>query len=1192
MVEPNNNLECETTGSYEVVLAGRGKNKKGKKAKGGPGPKTGKKPSAPKGGKPKPKAKHGNAKGKAKPKDAPSAAQQALDKSLNDLALKLTGSKGGKDPQVQQSVADSAAKAAAEVDAEAEKAHQAEIDEALLRSCRIVNGKDPDTGRGFPALPEKKEEPDEDVVYRWEIPKPALYIFRKRCVAYLSESLRRRMRPLVCPPNYGLWIAMGSVRSQVVAFARFGKLRHVIHGVNKVISLEDAKKRFIVSKPSNRKMTFSMGVLSREGILDPSHGIYDTTALEAFAVKDCGGNPFCALVAADMARGKPVDIDKYHQLYLSEGDYDPICVGTSTFLNETYSFKEGFNLILLRDNGTVFSVQVHDDTWDTVVLRLDLSGGESHWLLVMPASATDCGIKASVDFRTGFMPLSTLDRFFGMGMSVQKMVSGTGQSRRQIMQRSKSQRRGWFGPWNMVTNLFDQFRWTVELDRTVRLRDDRERRTHNMAREDIEANDLVDVYKVSMVSVFGPFSSSATFEMSCSRIALTLARKSMTQLKSAGLPLSNCGPEVYRHMHSVNCPAESPGLVINSLVLAEVCVENGIGVAPILDQDVSGLYTADAFNSTVPMVNKMNETQAGRGCCIGGPNNSFKKFRRPLIEAEPKVVNARAGPVIYNSDLNKIGDGEFHQTCDINLAVACGGRNMVRKENPDAEALNDFMDKAKNMFIPYLLKNVDVSTLVEQEWEEAFRRIYKGKRTQKQIDDLCSTMDSYMKGSLTKKEARKFKKFGMFVKWESNVKAKRGRPRLIMTMSDFCLIKTVQIHDLLHAFYEGNVKQFQIKGFDQDEINDRILKLTEKLFYVTDYSSFECSITSIMRELETSVMKQLCTKAGYSQTKRAIDEITAETRTLSSKAFDFSISSRCSGFPQTSAGNGIVNICVNMYCAYLKGLDWKKMDFIGEGDDGLGSVADPDVMKSVGLSLSMGLKGVKSGDSDFCSVVRTEYGSLLDVSKTLVNMMHVKNGAKLKLTRRRWLLRVKAYSTWLSSPNHPIIGAACVRIGEITKGAKPFKGWSNGKYVNTWKGEHEISAEDVIDNFPTEFNRNVGLSALLDVGTCIERNENGVFVNYGMPPVPVATQLVIEKNIMESDGAFYLGDMLGDYSNWQNFALHDRTELPVKNVSPDMDEFLHFLATIDSYKGLRPTGEVPANLDPCHLGSRKLFYKR
>lgn len=1214
MVEPNNNLDTWESVPKET-LAGRAKNKKKKEMK---------------------KQKEKNrleqkaletaladaiiaeakqakkTKSQRKQEKADKAAAAKAEKAKKSLAADNEANivKVGKhDRRVMDSLKDESDKIVAVADATADQLEQKKLDDELLRFCRATNGKNVDTGEDLPVLPEENAAEAVERVFVWEVPQFSYFDKfpePKEVETGWSDIVKAQgdvADSCGLYSHYSTWReATRKVGEQVGEFHTVKKRKAIMEMIGRsdpdeptddMLTLEEARARFEVSQFSNRRMTHDIRVILENFHSDIARSEVRVTDLGMNETKDFGCAPYCGPAACDAVRGITPDVAKYYALHEAlwrkHGCSDPVCIGTDSYLNDHYSFTEGFNLILLRPDGSTFSVKIHDDSWETVVLKLDVSQG-NHWLAVIPAHATDNGLLPMEDFKTGYMGVERIERMFGQGLVIENLSKG-GSSARIIKHRQRNKRRGFFGPWKGFSSWFDQCNWEIKKTRTVRLRHDKERRTHNMAREDVECHDIVDIYSVRMRSVFGPFNSYASFDVSASRVALTLARKSMTQLKHAGLELNSAAGEVYRHMHSVNGPSESPGFITNALILAELATENGISVAPMLEQDMSGLFTGDCYNVTVPNVSKLYKAQAARGAQVGGPTNKFLYFASPLREKEPIKVNARAGPTIYNGDMKRVGDGEFQMTDDVGLAVACGGRNMVRKTDPNAEDLNKFLKFAKEEAIPFLMLNVDVSDLHEEQWEEAFRRIYKGKRTQKQIDDLCRTMTSYQNGTLTKKQARKFKRFGMFVKWESNIKANKGRPRLIMTMSDYALIKTVQVHDLLHRFYEGNVKQFQIKGYDQAEINARILELTEKLHYVTDYSSFECSITSLMRELETAVMTQLCEKAGYSETKRAIDLITAETRTLYSKTFRFSISSRCSGFPQTSAGNGIVNICVNMYCAYLKGLDWKRMDFVGEGDDGIGSVADPDIMNSVGLSLSMGLKGTKSGDCDFCSIIRTEDGCLLDVSKSCVNMLHIKNGYKLKLSKRRWLLRVKAYSTWLTSPNHPIIGALCVRIGQLTEGAKPFKCWNSGRYVNTWKGEHKISEETVIEDFPKVFNRNWGLSSLLAVGTGIER-DNGKFEDYGMPPIPTATQMMLEKHILSSDGAFYFGDVLGDYSNWKNMNLFDRTEEPVKTVSQDMDEFLTFLRSIPSYKGVRPAGEIPQNLKPEHLGSRKMFWPR
>jgi len=329
-------------------------------------------------------------------------------------------------------------------------------------------------------------------------------------------------------------------------------------------------------------------------------------------------------------------------------------------------------------------------------------------------------------------------------------------------------------------------------------------------------------------------------------------------------------------------------------------------------------------------------------------------------------------------------------------------------------------------------------------------------------------------------------------------------------MSDMMLIETIGVHKLIERWNHGPFERFQVKGMEYGEMIGKIVDVMSCNHAVTDYSSFEASITSLIRGLEHRVLTSLCKRAGFSNTLRALEKWNTRARKLKSKWGTFVIQSRCSGDPWTSMGNGIVNMCLIAYMAKSKGVkDLRKLDVVVEGDDGLIPIKylATDVSESLGFELSSNFIGSRAGDNDFLRSLWFEGRRYLNIGRVLSSLLWVKNASHLKVGKQLWLLRCMAASIYYLSPGHPVLTSLINFISRKTARILPFKNYL--RYLDL-KGQ----ADAKFTGIPKH------IEICVEMRDLLSRGGNGV------PPVSIATQLELEERF--SKGEFYIGNLLND----------------------------------------------------------------
>lgn len=429
--------------------------------------------------------------------------------------------------------------------------------------------------------------------------------------------------------------------------------------------------------------------------------------------------------------------------------------------------------------------------------------------------------------------------------------------------------------------------------------------------------------------------------------------------------------------------------------------------------------------------------------------NKVKKYR--LEDGKPETVIAVAplGPVTVEGQI--AGPGAFSLTDSPTLLAAFLSRGMTKDSSLDP-ILDEFVSFAVDFIEPFV-DGVDVSALQEVEPEEAFKEIYKDKKSAGFIKRNVDNYHRFLEGGMTAQEVRTYQSHGCFVKFESNLKRVGGelmcRPRMIMTMSDHMLMECCQVVKLIDAWNHGGFKQFQVKDMTPEDMIEKIQSLSDTKHVVTDYSAFESSIDNRIRLIEVYALVRLALRAGFFRTAQSILDHCWKTRELKSKWGSFIINTRCSGDFWTSFGNGVVNVSLMAFCAHRKGITNFRM--IAEGDDGLipEEVADPETVTRIGIKFSSTLAGTREGDCDFLKCRWVGGRRYLNVPSTLAKTLWVKGVARLKKSKQMFILRCMGNSLYHLSPGHPVLTALVNRIGRETAGHTPFKNYT--RYLDRWK---------------------------------------------------------------------------------------------------------------------------------------------
>lgn len=514
-------------------------------------------------------------------------------------------------------------------------------------------------------------------------------------------------------------------------------------------------------------------------------------------------------------------------------------------------------------------------------------------------------------------------------------------------------------------------------------------------------------------------------------------------------------------------------------------------------------FDTDGHAAFIPEVAFDNvRLHGGREKFIDKKNwNHVSRWKRGDRHKPKRICVAPIGAVTHH--------GLFSSNDEQSTLAAFVGRAMAKEEYPSLVHLDEFLAFSTS-FLDDVINNTEISLGQEPEPSVAYIDHYRGKKKAEVITNNVGEYNKYMRGEMSTRELKKFTRHSAFVKCENNTKMYKGeayvRPRLIMTLSKLYSFMLVPLVALMQAWAHGPFSKYQVKGMTTQEMLEKIVSVSNRPHCVTDMSAFESSITKSVRQLENHVMVRLCEKAGYLRTKAYLLNLVSDGRFLHVPWGVLWIVTRCSGDFWTSFGNGIVNVCLNAYCAHKKGLEFS---MIAEGDDGLISSDIPctDILHDLGFKFSSEIKGEREAQCDFLRSLWALEGRILNVPRCMQSLW-LKKACYLRRSKQLFLLRCVGQSLHHLSPGHPILWALVERIGMETSGASSFKNHTD--YLDMWKYLPNMG------KYPVGIVINESLRPLLAVGT------------HGFPPISICDQLVLEDRLL-NDRDIFLGRLLDDY---------------------------------------------------------------
>jgi len=318
-------------------------------------------------------------------------------------------------------------------------------------------------------------------------------------------------------------------------------------------------------------------------------------------------------------------------------------------------------------------------------------------------------------------------------------------------------------------------------------------------------------------------------------------------------------------------------------------------------------------------------------------------------------------------------------------------------------------------------------------------------------------------------QVAKEKKCGWFVKWECSGKMAGQtvlvKPRGIYPMTDRLALENAPVLEAINAFYHSPiVTRFHVKGTLPSNIGEKVASVTQSgAFTVTDYSSFEASLTGLITRTEEELLTEIMRRLGNHDEAFVYERNKTQLRSFSNGLLSFLHRARKSGDFETAGGNLHDNLIVILTQSYVKyeretgdsDLDrwWATVDslfFVLEGDDAVvpKGLIDLDLVSHLGFKFSQAESGELHSDCDFLHKVYYPDGGVLVNVLRGFRSLYTDTAQKLRNSKVLALARASAWSMWCSSPGHPILWAVVRRIGQLTSGVSMFKGWQKFKKDN------------------------------------------------------------------------------------------------------------------------------------------------
>lgn len=527
-------------------------------------------------------------------------------------------------------------------------------------------------------------------------------------------------------------------------------------------------------------------------------------------------------------------------------------------------------------------------------------------------------------------------------------------------------------------------------------------------------------------------------------------------------------------------------------------------------------------SAVIAIDNQVNAMRGG-GVLRRDEYNHVVKCR--IRDIKRNVPVAVCPTISFHSFGEQLGPGNICVTDSIGELTAFM-RSMSRNpEEVQDEQLEDFTSFSKK-FIDRVVQSVDVSKIKEEKVEDYFRKHYTGKRSKGYIDGVLADYEDYKRGC----PKRDFLKNQCFVKLENSQKIKNKkvftRPRLIMVMNQRLLIEYCQVIDVINQWNDSYFGKFQIKHMSEEEMMEKVMRNMNRKHIVTDYSSFECSITNSIRELESYAILNLLKKSGLTVAHNRYLSDCAGSRLLKTKNNTFSLNSRNSGDFHTSWMNGLQNVLLSAYCyskEHPEDVDLINFDMVAEGDDGIRAPGkrDVEIVANLGFSFSVAVEGSMPGDVDFLRVRWLNGKRYLSVGRAL-KIAWVTTNKYISLQKAKSIQRCSALSLHYMSPGHPILWAISKRIAKETAGHNYFKGLEH--FINSYSSSMSLDQIRMTgSNFGDFCICDESMRAAVAEGTT------------GFPPIPIAVQLALEDTILNGDLGVNIMSFLEDYDDVKGY---------------------------------------------------------
>jgi hypothetical protein len=895
---------------------------------------------------------------------------------------------------------------------------------------------------------------------------------------------------------------------------------------------------FVYSDFPKLKSTFKLTELNNQMVVFDGHGA-----------------PFCGMVCIDLAAGVLPDLESYLKRVSSlASDLD---CGTDEYLNQ-YANHRGYNFAYIDQAGNMMRYP-NNPAWEYIVLKFvgddDQNG---HWLLMVDPEGSRSYVNASYLY---YDPIVVSSWLMGLIKIVRnyRMLRQHSNAHDYDHRQSINKRDpvevievyvdlrcetnlhvfGFMVPFNdqfiralLITGLGHLFNLLnfVHLQILMVLNGgpalalylrfvNSVRFSYNFLLQNFVIQILLDMITYLIIEFGKKFSERSDFEFT---ISGTRAKRIIEEAEGCREEDRLKCLSLYNNMRFVHDTVNVDRLKLNTLTYCEDVIKN-MKPKVTVHGTIPVAVNANSCTTVIPNLPNiiLNQIQGRRGGGLFSKRhyNHVKSCRIKKI-IRNKVV-ATSPTIRFISQGKQLGPGNIPVTDSIGEVMAFM-RSMVRNiEDVDEDEIEKFTDFSKK-FIDRIIQTVDVSQIVEEDPCEYFAKHYKGKRSKNYIEGIVKGYKEMLKGEPPKN----FLANQCFVKCENSAKVSgktvRTRPRLIMVMNNKTLVEMCQVIDIIDAWNDSYFNKFQIKHITPKEMIERVEYISNRKHIVTDYSSFECSISHRVRMIENYAIMELLKKAGLTKALENFKENQMNNRILKTKYNTFNIDSRNSGDFHTSWMNGLQNVLLSAYCykhEHPEDVDLINFQMVAEGDDGLRAPCKMDVelTERLGFGFSQAVNGTQPGDVDFLRVRWLGGKRYLNIARCLKIAWVLKG--PISQNQAKAIQRCAALSLHHISPGHPILWAICKRICRETAGVSLTKAVI--KHLNSeW---NEKNKDLILENFSKDLDHlfvpDETMRAAIALGTT------------GFPPISIDNQIALEHSIVNGSSIIEIGEIFREYDD-------------------------------------------------------------